>query len=43
MPFHSEIAPHLNGPTAWAAWLAFAFMAGRTITRVVRPSTKAGA
>jgi len=40
MPFHSDIAPHLYGQQAWAAWVAFTVMAGRHV--VVRARRRAG-
>lgn len=35
MPFHSDIQPHMYGPTMWAAFIAFCAMAGYKIKQVV--------
>jgi hypothetical protein len=42
MPFHSDITPQAvtNGPAFWAAMVAIGLMAGRRITRVIRPAGK---
>jgi hypothetical protein len=42
MPFHSDITPQAvtTGPAFWAALVAFGLMAGRRITRIVRPDAK---